>query len=187
MAVYSHGMYAWRQIASTTFEMLASHGFVVFSVDHKPSAMVSRPFTARPSDGKGGGGGSAVTFDYLLPDNIEVGSLSERSFYCGGMDRRAREISALLDHLTSPAVSAALSLDTKKINLFGHSFGSTLLIIGCFCFAAAVLYNVIYSEDIWCLIFYKCRCRCCYYLCTRWWYLRNGCLSRRPRQVVRTV
>ena len=41
-AIYSHGMYGWRQISSTTFENMASNGIIVFSIDHRPSAMCVR-------------------------------------------------------------------------------------------------------------------------------------------------
>jgi dienelactone hydrolase len=139
IAIYSHGMYAWRQIASVTFEMLASNGYVVFSVDHLPSAMVTRPVNNIHN---------SVTFDYLLPSHIESGSANERVFYHGGIDRRAQEIIQVIDHLesilkadtvisntqhnlnTSTSYSDVISttisylnLDISKLHIFGHSFG----------------------------------------------------------------
>lgn len=76
IVVYSHGMYSWRQLSSTTFEMLASNGFAVFSVDHRPSAMMARPHPMQNES-------DAVSFDYLLPNHIRPGSAEERAHYIG--------------------------------------------------------------------------------------------------------
>lgn len=99
VVIYSHGMYAWRQIASTTCEMLASNGMVVFSMDHLPSAMVTRPYNVLLEPVKNPYHDSDMKYDYYLPPHIHVGSAAERSFYHGGVDRRAREIMALIDFL----------------------------------------------------------------------------------------
>jgi hypothetical protein len=76
IALYSHGMYSWRQLSSTSFEMLASNGFVVFSVDHRPSAMMARPHVAQKER-------ADVSFDYPLPGHIRAGSPEEREYYIG--------------------------------------------------------------------------------------------------------
>jgi hypothetical protein len=114
VAIYSHGMYSWRQIASTTFEALASNGYIVFSVDHSPSAMVSRPPKSPNLN---------TVFDYYLPPEIAPGSEDERVYYQGGVNRRATELKALIDYLQTPSANELFSLDCNCIHVFGHSFG----------------------------------------------------------------
>lgn len=114
-AVYSHGMYAWRQINSTSFESLASNGLVVFSLDHKPSAMCARPY---------GDPSRSQTFDYPLPAEFSPGSDSERVFYNGGAERRGHEISCLFDFLQKEENAKKFHIVSDKFHLFGHSFGA---------------------------------------------------------------
>jgi hypothetical protein len=114
IVIYSHGMWSWRQISSSTFEMLASNGFIVFSVDHLPSAMITRPFP---------GVNDFTAFDYHLPASISPGSIEERCHYQKGVDRRCREIIALMDYLSQPKITDKLHLDLNQFHLFGHSFG----------------------------------------------------------------
>jgi hypothetical protein len=114
IVIYSHGMWSWRQISSSTFEMLASNGFIVFSVDHLPSAMITRPFP---------GTNDFTPFDYHLPASIPPGSMEERKHYQKGVDRRCHEIIALMDYLSQPKIANKLSLNLDQFHLFGHSFG----------------------------------------------------------------
>jgi hypothetical protein len=114
VAIYSHGMWSWRQISSSTFEMLASNGYIVFSVDHLPSAMITRPFP---------GVDNYQPFDYHLPPSIPPGSTEERTHYQRGVDRRCHEIIALINYLSQGEVKDKLHLCLQKIHLFGHSFG----------------------------------------------------------------
>ena len=105
-------MYGWRQLASSTCEALASDGFVVFAVDHGPSAMISRPYLDLDA---------AIEFDYNVPNNINKDQ--ERNFYMGGMDRRSKEMAALIDYITHDYMVSKFVLDKSRINIFGHSFG----------------------------------------------------------------
>jgi hypothetical protein len=114
VVIYSHGMWSWRQISSSTFEMLASNGYIVFSMDHLPSAMITRPFP---------GVNNYQPFDYHLPPSIPPGSIEERIHYQKGVDRRCHEIISLLDHLSEASVKDKLHLSLDRIHLFGHSFG----------------------------------------------------------------
>lgn len=114
IVIYSHGMWSWRQISSSTFEMLASNGYIVFSVDHLPSAMMTRPYP---------GLNNFIPFDYFLPSEIPAGTIEERTYYQGGIDRRCREIIHLIDYLCKEEVANKFNLNTKQIHLFGHSFG----------------------------------------------------------------
>ena len=132
IVIYSHGMWSWRQISSSTFEMLASNGYVVFSVDHLPSAMITRPYPEENNN--------SVPFDYFLPSHIQPGSIEERIHYNGGVDRRCQEIIHLIDFLCKgreerggeEEVSEKLNLDITQIHLFGHSFGGgTVAAVAC--------------------------------------------------------
>lgn len=106
IAVYSHGNYGWRQIATSTFEALASQGFVVFSMDHAPSCLSARPLSNQVLPSKPphvlSNPYGYTDFDYLLPKDITPGTLGERDFFAGGIDRRVREIQCLLDYLCTP-------------------------------------------------------------------------------------
>lgn len=105
IAIYSHGNYGWRQLASTSCEALASQGFVVFSMDHAPSCLSARPLpvvdkssttTSNQSDAAYHG---FTDFDYALPKDITPSTIEERDFFAGGIDRRVREVQCLIDHL----------------------------------------------------------------------------------------
>jgi hypothetical protein len=118
VAIYSHGMYGWRQVHHTTCETLANHGYVVFAIDHAPDCMVSRPHGSLQS---------SKYFDYLVPKGYS--GPEERTFYHEGINRRSDNIVALIDFLHSEQISTQLPhfkrvMNTAKINLWGHSFGA---------------------------------------------------------------
>eukprot|EP00602_Paraphysomonas_sp_CaronLab_P001495 CAMPEP_0185029616 /NCGR_PEP_ID=MMETSP1103-20130426/16021_1 /TAXON_ID=36769 /ORGANISM="Paraphysomonas bandaiensis, Strain Caron Lab Isolate" /LENGTH=295 /DNA_ID=CAMNT_0027564425 /DNA_START=833 /DNA_END=1717 /DNA_ORIENTATION=- len=75
---------------------------------------MARPYNS-PAD--------SIVYDYLLPESIKPGSRDERMYYMGGMDRRAKEVITLIDHLSRPEISKEYAIDMKQVNLFGHSFG----------------------------------------------------------------
>lgn len=58
IAIYCHGMYGWRNIHSTCCELLASKGFIVFSLDHPNDCMISRPILDLDN---------SVSFNYHVP------------------------------------------------------------------------------------------------------------------------
>ena len=109
IAIYSHGLTSFRQMHTSCIEQLASHGFVVFSVDHIPSANCARPYKCLHK---------SQNFDYRIPGS----SPDERVFFQGGVDRRSKEILLLIDHLAT--LSQELPIDMSQIHLFGHSFGA---------------------------------------------------------------
>jgi dienelactone hydrolase len=113
IAIYSHGNYGWRQIASTSCEELASQGFVVFSMDHAPSCLSARPLPVCAPEKKEANKGEHHSpsrgdargyrdFDFALPKDITPGTVEERDFFAGGADRRVREVQRLIDHLCTP-------------------------------------------------------------------------------------
>ena len=155
VAIYSHGLFSWRQLATSTVIQLVSHGFVVFSIDHSPSAMVARlPATVGtgggseeqgPNGGSGwadGASGAAsvkdpsgcdeasdgeefLKFDFRLPKGY-ANTPQERLFYSSGLERRTLELLALMDFLDREQAGRLRSyrIDTSRLHLFGHSFGS---------------------------------------------------------------
>lgn len=112
VAIYSHGLYGWRQIHHTACELLASHGFIVFAVDHTPDATVSRPHLEPHNSAR---------FDFHREDDGEYGP-EYRGFYMKGVERRVNDIVELLDHLQSQSQFANV-LALNNVLLWGHSYG----------------------------------------------------------------
>lgn len=135
VAIYSHGMYGWRQIHHSACESLASEGFFVFACDHAPDCMVSRPLVDS--------GHPFTSFSFKVPEDKE-----ERAYYMTGMRRRLRDVQNLLRFLQGVADTATTTntadssstvgasgelaqvfssirgrLDMTKVCLWGHSFG----------------------------------------------------------------
>lgn len=118
IAIYSHGMYGWRQIASSTCENLASYGFLVFACDHTPDCMLTRPIGQR---------NQFKPFDYFPPKGCS--EFEERYFYGCGVNRRVNNLQQLLDFITSGSLEKRYPtlvnrLDFEKICVWGHSFGA---------------------------------------------------------------
>ncbi len=109
IAIYSHGLTSFRQMHTSCIEQLVSNGFIVFSVDHIPSSNCARPYKCLSK---------SQSFDYKIPGN----NPNERILFQNGVDRRAKEIERLVDHIAS--LSKELPIDINQIHLFGHSFGA---------------------------------------------------------------
>ena len=108
VAIYSHGLYGWRQIHHTACEKLASEGIIVFALDHQPDSTLSRPYKKLKTTKK---------FDF----NVPAGStpMEDHTFYAQGIERRQSQILALIQFL--PSISNRL--DLSLISCFGHSYG----------------------------------------------------------------
>lgn len=125
VVIYSHGMYSWRQISSNTFEMLASHGYVVFACDHSPSAMVTRHYSAVER-------GVMEGYDYALPDHIQPATIEERKHYSEGLDTRVHEITSLIDFIQAEDIIHKFNVKVDRVHLMGHSFGAgTMTAVAC--------------------------------------------------------
>jgi len=95
---------------SVQFEMLASHGFVVVSVDHPPAERL-------PAD-----------FDPSLDENLQEYPFEARL--------RAEDVSFLIDQLESinrsdPEYLFTARLDTSRVGMFGYSFGGAVAAEAC--------------------------------------------------------
>ena len=123
IAIYSHGMYGWRQIHHTACEKLASEGFIVFACDHIPDCLLTRPL-----------GGTPSYFDFVTPKGIEP--LMERAFFQKGLEMRVVQLTTLINHIMSDSFVQAYPhlagrLDFDHINLWGHSFGGLTISAVC--------------------------------------------------------
>ena len=92
VAIYSHGLHGWRQCHASQCEDLASHGYIVFSIDHSPCSTMARPAHAlHYSQG----------FDYRVPASIDNALSAEgKQFYVDGVNRRVSDMTILLDYLS---------------------------------------------------------------------------------------
>lgn len=122
LVVFSHGAFGFRGSNLTTFEELASNGYVVCSIDHS-----NHSFFARHADDSY----TVVNFDFLNDAiNITNGKYDEKTAYdkthewlalrTSDMDFVLDEI--LLNDGSVPQAIKAL-IDSDKIGLFGHSLG----------------------------------------------------------------
>jgi len=123
LAVFSHGAFGYRGSNVSTFEDLASNGYVVCSIDHSYHA-----FFVKHTDG-------TMTFvnTEFLNDavNITNGDYDEQTTFAKThewLDLRTGDINFILDKILNNAedeipqsVSALINKD--KIGLFGHSLG----------------------------------------------------------------
>ena len=140
VVIVSHGCYSWRQMNSRTIESLVESGCVVFSVDHRSTAMIAPPHAAPPT--------TFVPFDFPLPKIMKMTSKAEqRNFFISENEKRVAEVQCLMNFLDGsaghvaahpapattvpltlspsigPKLAETLSLDLSKLSVLGHSFG----------------------------------------------------------------
>jgi dienelactone hydrolase len=121
--IFSHGAFGMRMSNASTFRELASHGYIVASIDHTYQA-----FYTAFADGEG----IPVNTEFLKDamkvqtDNIS----SEESFKItqDWLKLRTADISLVIDHLKSGELGTSGEIlkghmDLTNIGLFGHSLG----------------------------------------------------------------
>ncbi|HPK16959.1 MAG TPA: dienelactone hydrolase family protein, partial [Clostridia bacterium] len=123
LVVFSHGSFGYRGSNLSTFEDLASNGYVVCSIDHSYQA-----FFSRHTDGST----TLVNMDFLNDAvNIENGVYDEQRTYDlthEWMELRTADMHFVLDEILrntdkdNPEHVYSL-IDTEKIGLTGHSLG----------------------------------------------------------------
>ena len=121
--IFSHGAFGMRMSNASTFRELASHGYIVASIDHTYQA-----FYTAFEDGKG----IPVNIDFL---NTAIGvSLddipAEETFKVthDWLDLRTADIELVIDSLKSGEIGSSAKflkdyMDLNNIGLFGHSLG----------------------------------------------------------------
>lgn len=123
LAVFSHGAFGYRGSNLSTFEDLASNGYVVCSIDHSYHA-----FFAKHADGS-----TTLVNKQFLDDAVKVtnGDYDGQTTYIktqDWLDLRTGDmnfvIDKMLDNATGQIPGALYSLiNIDKIGLFGHSLG----------------------------------------------------------------
>ena len=123
LVVFSHGAFGFRGSNLSTFEDLASNGYVVCSIDHSYHS-----FFARHTDGSS----TLVNLDFLSDAvNITNGAYDERTAYDKTHEwlaLRTADMNFVLDellHNQSGKIPESVSarIDPDKIGLSGHSLG----------------------------------------------------------------
>ncbi|MBP1754661.1 MAG: isoform [Firmicutes bacterium] len=123
LAVFSHGSFGFRGSNASTFEELASNGYVVCSIDHTYHA-----FFTKQTDGKM----TIANMDFIN-DAIAVtnGDYDEQKAYeltRQWLELRSQDMNFILDsvleQVKTPSSDEVYHLiDPDKIGLFGHSLG----------------------------------------------------------------
>lgn len=122
--VYSHGWGGIRNISQDQLEMLASHGYIVFSADHTYGSLV----TVFPDGRVVKYNPDALPDDIPLDDNNAAGQKL--------VDTYAGDVRFILDQveaLNSAEGDARFGgmIDTGTIGMFGHSTGAAAVIEAC--------------------------------------------------------
>ena len=134
--VYSHGWRSFRTVNVDQSEALASHGYVVVSVDHTYGSVM----TVFP-DGRAIAADSAA-----LPEEEEVGPQAYQTATQTLVEVYAADLAFVLDSLEiidEEDDRFAGRLDLERVGLFGHSTGGGAVVNACYsderCVAAAGL------------------------------------------------
>lgn len=123
LVVFSHGAYGVRESNTSTFTELASHGYVVVSIDHPYHS-----FYTQGVDGKV----TMVNAEYMreVNDSNKDGVYTVEELY--GLTRkwmklRTGDMNLVIDHILEKAASSEepvyQRIDTGHIGVFGHSMG----------------------------------------------------------------
>lgn len=123
LVVFSHGAFGYRGSNRSTFENLASNGYVVCSIDHSHHA-----FFSKHTDGSN----TLVDMDFLNDAaNIENNAYDEQKTFDitkGWLAIRTADMNFVLDEILlnanqQNAKHVYTLIDRSKIGLFGHSLG----------------------------------------------------------------
>ena len=121
--IFSHGAFGVRMSNASAFRELASHGYIVASIDHTYQA-----FYTSFADGSS----IPVNMEYLSEaQNVELGNLSVEETYEATQNwlaLRTADIELVINTLKADGLEAKGTMlsghiDTNKIGLFGHSLG----------------------------------------------------------------
>lgn len=150
LVIFSHGAFGLRSSNTTSYLELASHGYIVASIDHAYHAF----YTSFPD------GSRAIISQQFLSDlqNNQSGQLSEAedlALSFDWLDLRTGDIRFTLDQtekLADGTIQSPLTghIDLSKIGLFGHSLGGAAAAAVCRedsrCKAAAVIDSTMFGE-----------------------------------------
>lgn len=123
LVIFSHGAFGYRMSNYSTFQELASHGYIVCSIDHTYQA-----FMTKQEDG----GTVLVNLDFLNSAmGAQSGQISPDETYKleqEWMKLRTGDMKFVLDYIKKTAASANAApvyqaMDLGNIGVFGHSLG----------------------------------------------------------------
>ncbi|MBS4175233.1 acetylxylan esterase [Bacillus sp. FJAT-49736] len=122
LLIFSHGAYGIKGSNSSTYTELASHGYIVVSIDHSYHS-----FITRSEDGTV----AMINSDYSREiENMNTGVYSNEELYKliqKWMKLRTDDMNFVIDTILKKANSSNNAfyqhIDTKKIGVFGHSMG----------------------------------------------------------------
>lgn len=111
--LFSHGFGSTRMQSFSQMEELASHGYVVVSVDH----MIDGAYTKFPDGREVMNKADAYSYSFNIEDDKEVKA-------------RSKDMTFVLDQLTKlndrdPQGLFTGKLDMERIGIFGHSYGGS--------------------------------------------------------------
>jgi dienelactone hydrolase len=123
LLIFSHGSFGFRGSNASTFENLASNGYVVCSIDHTYQAF----FTSQTD-------GEMVIADMKFINDataVQNGDVDEKTTYSmthEWLDLRLSDVSFVLDDIVEKTSKASADevyqhIDKESIGLFGHSLG----------------------------------------------------------------
>jgi dienelactone hydrolase len=123
LVIFSHGAFGYRMSNYSTYQELASHGYIVCSIDHTYQA-----FMTKQEDGKT----IIANLDFINSAmGAQMGAIEPEKVYemeQEWMKLRTGDMAFVLDYIRKTAASANAdavykSMDLQHIGLFGHSLG----------------------------------------------------------------
>lgn len=128
LLVFSHGAYGIKESNASTFTELASHGYIVVSIDHPYHS-----FYTRSEDGKV----TMINSDFKNEvENANKGVYSNEEHYNiiqKWMKLRTDDMNFVLDTILAKAKSdnnpIYQQINTEKIGVFGHSMGGAASVL----------------------------------------------------------
>lgn len=123
LVVFSHGSFGIRTSNETLYRELASHGYVVFSIDHTYHSLYTKDVTGKTT---------WISSQYMKALSAEDASGDpENSYrrYQEWMALRMGDISFIIDAVKKFAIAGEegpyLLVDTERIGVMGHSMGGS--------------------------------------------------------------
>jgi dienelactone hydrolase len=123
LVVFSHGAFGYRMSNYSTYQELASHGYIVCSIDHPYHA-----FMTKQEDGKTIIANMDFINSAMAATNGDISAEETYKLQQEWMKLRTGDMSFVLDYIRKTAASInadALykSMDLENIGLMGHSLG----------------------------------------------------------------
>lgn len=123
LTLFSHGAFGVRMSNTSTYENLASNGYVVCAIDHPYHAVATIDV-----EGKFTLGSDAFKNEVIQANQDVYIPEEELAIYRKWLDVRMSDIAFVLDFIKEKAIDLQADIvfdkiDTNKIGLFGHSLG----------------------------------------------------------------